>query len=338
MKFDPIRVIEMAYDGDDDDERWLHSILDTLTPLDRGMGLAAATFQLNEGHLVHRAYAGRDMAATWLARRARFWEEEAAPPLVRAYFPPNVPVVTVRQLSRKIPKPLIEKANSAPEGVSMACDALGVLAIDYDGRGTFVSVPSKCEVRVSPRTRQQLACVSAHLVSARRLRSLAAFPGEGNGAVEVVLDAAGRVHHAVAGGKPARARTHLAEAVRRVERARGRLRRTDPDEALALWSGLIDGHWSLVDHCERDGRRFILARRNEPGVRDPKALTSRERDVVAYALLGHSNKYIGYMLGIAPSTISSHLESAMKKLQVRSRRELLASFSTFCATVNTDRR
>jgi hypothetical protein len=28
-----------------------------------------------------------------------------------------------------------------------------------------------------------------------------------------------------------------------------RLYQTDPDEALQLWQGLIEGTWSLVDQC-----------------------------------------------------------------------------------------
>jgi DNA-binding CsgD family transcriptional regulator len=80
---------------------------------------------------------------------------------------------------------------------------------------------------------------------------------------------------------------------------------------------------SLVDHCERDGRRLVLARRNRPDVNDPKALAPRERDVLAYAALGHSNKYIGYMLGLAPSTVAEHLLRAERKLGVGSRGEVI---------------
>jgi DNA-binding NarL/FixJ family response regulator len=79
-----------------------------------------------------------------------------------------------------------------------------------------------------------------------------------------------------------------------------------------------------VDHGEADGRRFVLARRNEIGARDPKALAPRERDVLALAALGHSNKHIGYTLGIAPNTVATHLSSAMAKLGLRSRREVIA--------------
>lgn len=141
--------------------------------------------------------------------------------------------------------------------------------------------------------------------------------------VEAVLDPSGKVHHAQGGAEGKGARASLTGIVRRVEHARGRLRHTDPDEALGIWQALFDGRWSVVERSESDGKRFLLARRNPPGERDPKALTQGERDALACAARGHSNKYIGYLLGVATSTVSSRLESAERKLGVSSRREVM---------------
>jgi DNA-binding NarL/FixJ family response regulator len=87
----------------------------------------------------------------------------------------------------------------------------------------------------------------------------------------------------------------------------------------------VDGRWSLVDRFESDGRRFMVAHRNEPDVRDPRALSKRERQVVAFAATGHSNKLIGYELGVSPSSVAKHLGVAARKLGVRSRAELVAT-------------
>ncbi|MFL5294145.1 MAG: LuxR C-terminal-related transcriptional regulator, partial [Myxococcales bacterium] len=73
---------------------------------------------------------------------------------------------------------------------------------------------------------------------------------------------------------------------------------------------------------------FLLARRNEPAVKDPVALTSRERCTVAYAAMGHQNKYIAYLLGLPTSRISSYLRSARRKLRIRSRAELVNQFAS----------
>jgi DNA-binding CsgD family transcriptional regulator len=108
-----------------------------------------------------------------------------------------------------------------------------------------------------------------------------------------------------------------------IDRARGKLRRIDVDEALGEWKGLVDGRWSLIDKFDPDGKRFVLARRNEPGVRGLALLTERERHVVAYAALGHSDKLITYELGLAGSTVRVLLARAARKLGARTRDELI---------------
>src|SRR6266481_4745371 len=51
---------------------------------------------------------------------------------------------------------------------------------------------------------------------------------------------------------------------RAIDRARGRLRHDTPEETVALWKVLVGGRWSLVDHFERDGRRYVVACRDAP--------------------------------------------------------------------------
>ena len=70
---------------------------------------------------------------------------------------------------------------------------------------------------------------------------------------------------------------------------------------------------------DRDGRRFYLARPNLPRVDPTESLSEREMQVARGAALGHSNKLIAYELGITPSTVATHLKSAMAKLKVDSR-------------------
>lgn len=53
-------------------------------------------------------------------------------------------------------------------------------------------------------------------------------------------------------------------------------------------------------------------------------LTSREARVVSLVADGLSSKEIAQALGIAPSTVESHLESAKSKLRARSRPNLIA--------------
>ena len=111
----------------------------------------------------------------------------------------------------------------------------------------------------------------------------------------------------------------LRRAARRVDRARGGLRRQDPGGALAAWKALVSGRWSVVDWFDTDRRRFVLAIPNPPEVIDPRGLTAQECQVVTYAVLGETNKLIAYRLGLSQGRVSGLLRSAIKKLGLRSR-------------------
>jgi DNA-binding CsgD family transcriptional regulator len=100
--------------------------------------------------------------------------------------------------------------------------------------------------------------------------------------------------------------------------------RKDPEEALALWPGLVSGHWSLVDRFERDGRRYVVARRNEPLPTSPLTLNLRERQVFGHLVQGDSMKLTAYTLGLAPSTVSSVARSILLKLGVHNIAQLTA--------------
>jgi DNA-binding CsgD family transcriptional regulator len=57
-----------------------------------------------------------------------------------------------------------------------------------------------------------------------------------------------------------------------------------------------------------------------------KRLTYTERAVVRCAVQGQSNKEIGRTLGMATSTVGTHLEHVMRKVDVSSRTELAFRF------------
>jgi DNA-binding NarL/FixJ family response regulator len=76
--------------------------------------------------------------------------------------------------------------------------------------------------------------------------------------------------------------------------------RSQPKEAVAIGRALADGRWSLVDHFDHEGRRYLIARPSEPDARAWAKLTERERVAVAFASMGHANELIAYELGLAP--------------------------------------
>ncbi len=142
---------------------------------------------------------------------------------------------------------------------------------------------------------------------------------------DAVLSPTGRMEHAEREDvSVTHTRKRLRDAALAVDRARGKLRRIDADSALGTWLGLVDGRWSLVDKFDSDGKRYVLARRNEPHTQGLSLLTKRERAFVGYAAMGHSNKQIAYDLGIAHATVRVLLARAAQKVGARNRQELVA--------------
>jgi DNA-binding CsgD family transcriptional regulator len=141
--------------------------------------------------------------------------------------------------------------------------------------------------------------------------------------VEAIIAADGSIAHAIGPGSEREARESLREAAKQVDRARTREGRSAPVEALELWQGLFAGRWSLVEHFDSDGKRFMLARRNDPDLADPVALSRRQRQVAFYASMGLTNQEIGYALGLAENTVSAHLTQALSKLGIATRAELV---------------
>src|SRR3954469_23827982 len=121
--------------------------------------------------------------------------------------------------------------------------------------------------------------------------------------------------------------TSLRAALKRLEQG------PEPEDgaggATTLWRDLLSGRWSIIRHFERNGRRFLLARRNDPRAPGFAPLTSQERQIAGYAALGHSSKLIAYELGLAPSTVAERLQLAISKLGIRSRSELIQLFSSW---------
>jgi DNA-binding CsgD family transcriptional regulator len=98
-------------------------------------------------------------------------------------------------------------------------------------------------------------------------------------------------------------------------------RRANPSSDLAPAKDLI-----VVDTCERDGKRYVVATRNDVRLPRPDTLSPREREALGFALIGVSNKLIAYELGISASTVGVLLHRAAQKLGCHIRAELLERF------------
>jgi DNA-binding NarL/FixJ family response regulator len=206
-------------------------------------------------------------------------------------------------------------------------DLLTLTSADPTPLGCVVALATQGSVELRGSTALQWQRVAAHISAGFRLRRKIGASGRIDVAqgAEAILESNGDIAHATGDATPRSTREALRAAAVAAERARGPMRRRAPDEALETWRGLVGGRWTLVDHFERDGRRYFVAHRNDPQAPDPRALTLRERQIVGYVALGQSNKLIAYELGLSPSTVAVHLQRASAKLGARSRAVIAAS-------------
>jgi DNA-binding CsgD family transcriptional regulator len=198
-------------------------------------------------------------------------------------------------------------------------DSLLLLATDASGRGCAIAAGRSTVAAVPNELREPLEHVVIHATTALRLRRALAKKAAGEG--EAVLTPSGKLEHATGDATQPLAAQALREAAIAIDRARSR-RDQDPAGVTDLWKGLVDGTWSLVDRFDSDGKRYLIAMRNEPAGARLTALSQREAQIAALVALGRSSKLIGYELGLSEPTVSRHLGLAMSKLGITSRAEL----------------
>lgn len=327
MRRDKIAILEAAYAPAASRKEWLAGVLDGVQPhIDQGRGVLAffftirppATLEMEGDTAIDRGMQPGDMHI--LAR-------------AHATFTGNVDVARrtflgdagLKSSSSTMPREWTDFC--AREGLdARRNDSLTVVATDPSRRGcVFMAVSSKVE-RPDRRVASTWARIAAHVAAGRRLQAI--FGGSGASGVgsggEAVLGADGRVAHAVGAARDADARSSLRAAARAIDKARTRRMRSDAEQALELWKGLVAGRWSIVDRFDTDGRRFFVAYKNVSATSSPRALTARERQVIAYAAMGHSNKLVAYELGLSIGAVSAYLASGLQKLGLRSRVELVS--------------
>jgi len=326
-----IDLIEAAYDLHRSDSDWLAHLVEAAEPiLDHGLGLFGFGFVRPAPggggaeallRYMHTKSLPADFPERFDAARRLI-----SPELVEAAAPPGY-AGTWTQLLEDYPK----VARAFLETLGYA-DLLGILAVDPNGVGVHISAPLPNATTLTPRSRERWQMLGAHIASAYRLR-LAVSEAEKSSPVastglphdaEAVFDVNGfQIIDSVGPAREPDAASLLRKASRAVDRARGELRKDDPREALETWKALVSGRWSMVDWFDSDGRRFILAIPNPPEVRDPRGLTEQERQVVTYILLGETNKLVAYRLGLSTARVSGLLKTAMHKLGVKSRTQLV---------------
>jgi DNA-binding CsgD family transcriptional regulator len=331
-----IDFTEAAYDLEVSDDEWLPTILRRGLPvLEQGLGVSGmrygrppdeGPFQLLD---VHVASGPEDFAERHTAALAT-----TPPDVLRAQVRPGG-ASTASMHSQGDSDQLAHYTSH----VDYCEDLLFITAVDCKGAGVAIVAPLAEVTTLTDHEAQRWQMLAAHVDAGHRLRrGLAAIGASDEPCTqlpynaEAIFDANSfRITDAVGRAQEPTATKKLREAAVTVDHARGKMRETDPEKALEIWKALVRGRWSMVDWFDSDGRRFVLALPNSPHISDPRGLTERESQVVAYAVLGQTNKMIAYRLGLSSSRVSMLLRSAMRKLNVQTRSQLVIKMRDFQA-------
>lgn len=322
---DLLDIVEAAYNVDRSDEEWLKEVAHAAHPhLDRGFGIAAFEyFRPPEGQ-------------PSISRRFHLGIPNQLDRIYSKVFEQMDPEIRLRPfrlgpcISGSELMGMRKKFHAEPHMQRFVqrfgmYDSLWITAAEPSGHGLGLHAGRPNIAWASQVEKKRWGKIAAHLAAAIRMRhSLRARSGKHTTDIgEAVLDRRGKMLDASGNAKTAVARDQLRRAVIALEASRGPLRSADPDSSLQIRKALVRGQWTLLDHVELDGKHYIVARENPPAAPGPELLTPRERQVVAFARLGHHNKLIAYEMGIADSTVRVLLGRASAKLGVKTRKDLL---------------
>lgn len=319
---DMVKVVEAAYRLELDEGEWLQGLADLFATMHGGaqgvMVYVHDATDLSNGVRIP-AYALNGLDDSF-AQGTRLHNAKTPISQGREVYRSGVVCSTVSEILAPLGRKPLEQESFALGVDSIDSDiqdAWGLSASNPGGRGVSLAAPLYEITKLSDSLRELWGLVGVHLATAYRLRSR-----DTSEQPAAVLDPDGRVRHAEGEATDADVRRSLAEATRNVERARSQKLRHHADEALPMWRGLVEGRWSLVDREDTDGRRFVVAQRNDLDATEPPSLTQIERQVVLYAAQGESNARIAYWLGLDSTRVARELSRALNKLGVDSRDQL----------------
>ncbi|MBS2014432.1 MAG: hypothetical protein JST00_16210 [Deltaproteobacteria bacterium] len=323
-RFDPVALLEATSSWEPNEAKWLEGIAHATRGLDLGGGRVVYTLRFHSMSEPPALVAAED--------GARGWPEELAR-LNEVFSPEATALVHVPTGQVRAHGPRVVRENAARTGMTFDAymqvagpGASGPPLADFVHGGSGADRVSFVALADRPRTlrverKRVVAMFIAHFAAMTRLRRHLRPDARPDDA-DAVLDPKGRILHA--NDEALEAREPLVDAVLRADRARGSMRRKDPEGAIAVWRALVAGRYTLVESFERDGKRLLLARRNPPGMRGLSALDASEAACAYYTALGHPQKLIAYELGLTPSAAARLTRSALAKLRLPNAQALVA--------------
>ena len=312
-------ILEAAYQPDADTERWLKQLTEQVLPVCPAVGILAFTVDtrtpdaevdcpvlvgdipdeaLEFTHFLHKAFPPQALSRNYSAPSCSHLSEFVDDPEM-------APEWALEQLSW-----LRDIARQQDGWRLVAGNPNGQAIVLAGALSENTPAPSSAE-------RWRWERVAAHIAAAFRLRLKRR--GQSLDDAAAIFDSNGKQQHLREGAQDDCAA--LGEALGQFQRSRAR--GVSGEEALQLWTALLNGRWSFVQHADSDGRQLLVAYENEVHLQEPRALGRRERQVVEYAAHGHANKLIAYELGLSEPTVGTHLHRALKKLGLSNRTELI---------------
>lgn len=319
-----IDVIEAAYRIDEPEQSWLDNVLAAAGGLiEQGLGSWAATYDIApDGAVQMRVPVARNLVGD-TTLEAILRAQAGIPPEETARLFQTTRCGTASQVMGDDYEAKASLAWFEKIGVH---DTLGLNFRDPTSTGCMLVSGMPKRDALSTREIAVWSKVAAHVTAGFRLQRARAAGASPESRAAAVLTPAGKVEHAEPAAQTTESRARLREAVLAMEAARGRLRRDAPEEAVDRWRCLVSARWTLLDHFEVGGRRYVVARENV-ALGPPAELTDRERQILSYAALGHHNKLIAYELGIADSTVRVLLARAAAKLGTETRDDTVRAFT-----------
>ncbi len=279
VKGDVLSILEAAYAPAADADAWLGHALDALVPhFDRGYGVFAHRFHVVDGHLSRGPLTPRSKAGVVMDSLVRARGRHRSRLSGQCPRPPRVPVdpeaVSLRShggLADRSPWDENLGAHVRRRARQLVADALGIVASEPSGHGSVFFTPG-VRGQLSVQTRAVWLRIATHLAAGHRLAR------DPQARTDAVLDPSGRLEHAEGDATIREERVALSGSATAgaIDRARGRLRRSHPQEALAPLAE--PRAWPLVARRAVRSRRAKVRRRaaqRAPGARVEHAHAAR---------------------------------------------------------------
>jgi DNA-binding NarL/FixJ family response regulator len=309
-------LIRAAYHLSDNTESWLRELANaSVRVMDRGAGVIAFRYIHDENDEFHPAeivYSSCEDTArfegfrNFLLNMPSEWHPER-PKAPSIHHTVSEKILSSAEFEEALSKPVADSLREQLAGSDFIDALVTRVEFDDDDGGVMFVAPS--ETRLDP-----------PLIERARWASIAQHIRAGWKLSERLEDGVNRSAMHEDGAFEHEETTQLFPMLETVERDHEEERRPNKE----LWTNLLDGAFSIVDrYTETLRARHYILLSNQPQLVKSRRLKSRERRAVIEFVRTASGSDVAVELDVAESTVRQYLRSAMLKLGVQHRSELL---------------